>query len=86
MWGGYAKGLYQTPTSVFSNSGFMANAKIAVADVTGDGCADVILVRARDDNSVELYVAPGKPGAPFVDNWGSPITAFGRPLDTLQLG
>jgi hypothetical protein len=86
VWAGYAKGLYQTPTKVFEKSKHMANAKIAVADVTGEGRADVIFARARDAGSVEFYLAPGNAGDNFVDAWGKPITTFGRPLENLQLG
>jgi hypothetical protein len=86
VWAGYAKGLYQTPKKVFEKSRYMANAKITVADVTGEGRADVIFARDRDADSVELYVAPGNAGESLVGNWGKPITTFGRPLENLQLG
>jgi hypothetical protein len=86
VWAGYAKGLYQTLKKVFDKSRYMANAKIAVADVTGEGRADVIFARARDAGSVEFYLASGNAGDNLVDAWGKPITTFGRPLDSLQLG
>jgi hypothetical protein len=37
VWAGSAKGLYRSPKKVFENSKHMAKAKIAVADVNGDG-------------------------------------------------
>lgn len=87
VWNGFKNGIYQSPKRVFENSKHMANAKITVADVTGDGRNDVIFARAKDANFVEFYVAPGRADQHMVaSNWGKPLANLGRPLEALQLG
>jgi hypothetical protein len=82
---GYAKGLYQTPALIFSNSTHMTNAKITVADVTGDGKADVIFAKPLN-GSVEFFVAPGRPDKQLVTKtWGKRLALLGRPLDAIHL-
>jgi hypothetical protein len=75
-------GFWQTPLVPFASSAFMSTAKIAVTDVTGDGADDILLARAKDDTSVDLYMITG--GA-HPAGLGSFIRTFGAPLDRIQL-
>ena len=60
---GHAGGLSGTPERVFAGSRLLADVKIVVADLDGDGAAEVVLGRPAN-RVVELYVYPGGSHSP----------------------
>jgi hypothetical protein len=77
VWRGGPGGLTPTPTVVFTNSVDLANAKLAVGDVTGDGTADIVLARAAGD-AMTLHLVVG---GPRVGGAGNKVALVERPLE-----
>ena len=76
VWTGNPNGLDPEKTVVFTNSVTMANAKLAVGDVTGDGTADIVLARAEGAaTTLHLIV-----GGPRLSGAGNRVALIDRPL------
>jgi len=80
VWRGNRDGFWD-PLVVFTNSGFMASARMAVTDVTGDGTGDIVLARAAGD-ATELHLITG---GRTVAGLGVKVGRLGRPLATMEI-